>query len=793
MMQAVNKKLTSEISLNLLFISFLLLIFFLPLLSIFLKICFLISIILFLLLLFDNRIKIRIDRGFLILLGLLPVWILISSFFSTNFYESINWLYLMIVLFYYAILTSIILTKYKHRLIFLIILLLFLWVILLCSLFQYFNISSSLMGKIIILTFNNQYQLANYLAVIIPFLFPLILFSHKNRLIQTFLLITLFTAITILLLLQSIFSYVALFIGIFLMVVLVFFDKRLKASNKSVVVWLLSIPVFVLIVATFLFFILNKSILANAGLNNSLNFRALLWKDSLRMIMENFLFGVGGGNFRIVFPLFTSDDLWGIITKQNIDSISSPLNDYLRIWSETGIVGIVIFLFLIIKTINMGIKRYFNAKGSFEKAFLLCNLSGLFSILVLMLFSSILDYLVFGMFLFIFIGCLNSGKVLFVENEESIVAVRFIAQLSSHKYDRYILGKYKFILFIVIFLLMSIIGGIINTKKLVGELYYQIGEKYFEFRNYNQALINYKIAETYVPHSMNVYRNYGNALKLTKNYNSAIEVYRKYLNLNPNDFKTYLEIAYCYIVINNPDAELGELLKAYRIRKDSKVGIEIGNLYYRKGEYKNAIEYYEKAKDKEFFKSNARLQLADSYVKSGEADKSLKYMDEIKETFKENFKFHVILGDIYRIKEDNNKAIENYQKAIGINSKDLTTLVKIAELYKKEEKWKEALGYFEKALELDKENENILINISYCWNNLGEFVKAINTLKEITTRINPKNLDAHINLGVVYLRFNLPEYAYNEWKEALKIDPNNEMVKKHIEDLKKNYPKTKFE
>jgi len=780
-MQVVNRKPTSEISLNLLFISFLLLIFFLPLLSIFLRICFVISIIFFLWLLFDNRIKISINKGFLILLGLLPIWILISSFFSTNFYESVNWLYLMIVLFYYAILSSIILTKYKHRLIFIIIVLLFLWVTLLCSLFQYFNISSSLTGEIIILTFNNQYQLANYLAVIIPFLFPLILFSHRNRLIQTFLLITLFIAIVILLLLHSIFSYIALFLGIFLMVVLVFFDKRLRASDKAIVIWLLSIPVFVLIMATFIFFILNKSILANVDLNNSMSFRVLLWKDSLRMIMHNVLFGVGEGNFRIVFPLFTSDDLWGIITKRNIDSISSPLNDYLRIWSETGIVGIVMFLFLIVKTIQGGIKRYFHAKGSFEKAFLLCNLSGLFSILVLMLFSSMLDYLVLGMFLFIFIGCLNGGEVLFIKDER------------SKEKEFGFLQKYKFIFFIVIFLLMSIIGGIINTKKFVGEFYYQIGEKYFEVRNYNQALINYKIAETYVPHSMNVYRNYGNALKLTKNYNSAIEVYRKYLNLSPNDFKTYLEVAYCYIAINNPDAELGELLKAYRIRKDSKVGIEIGNLYYRKGEYKNAIEYYEKAKDKEFFEANAGLQLADAYVKSGEVDKSLKYMDEIQETFKENSKFYVILGDIYRIKEDSNKAIENYQKAIGINSKDLTTLVKIAELYKKEKKWKEALSYFEKALELDKENENILINISYCWNNLGEFVKAINTLKEITTRINPKNLDAHINLGAVYLGFNLPEYAYTEWKEALKIDPNNEIVKKHIEDLKKNYPKAKFE
>jgi len=776
-----NKSFDTLFIYKLLFISFILPFFILPLISVFLKICFIVSFVLFIWLFLDTRIKIIINKRFLLLLILFVVWGFVSSFFSVNFYEAIQWVYLIIIFFIYSFLASLMLNKHKQRVIFQAVVLFILWIILLFSLFQYFNISTQLTSRIIFMFVSNQYQLANYLSVIISFLFPLIFYYYRNRVTLTFLLITLFTSVAILILLQSMLSFIVLLIGLASIVILVLVDKRLKVYDRGVVVWLLLIPVFVLIIGSILFFVLNRGLFRVSYLNDFISFRVLLWKDSLQMAMQNPLFGVGPGNFLIVFPKFVSKELWNIIIKQGVDSISSPLNDYLQIGSELGVIGIILFLILLIRTLIVGIKRYINADHFFEKIFLLCNLSGLFSISILMLFSSVLSYIVFGFFLFIFIGCLNASEIIFISDKE----------VKEKKYKFFV--KYKVFLFIVLFLFFSVIGGTVNIKRIIGELYYQIGEEYYQSGNYNQALINYKLAENYIPHYVYLYRNYGNALKLTRSYSSAIEVYQKHLKLNPNDFRVYLEIAYCYIMMNNLDEELNALLKAYHIKQDAKVGVEIGNLYHQKGDYQNALNYYERVKNEPFFNPYAGLKLADTYVKLGQIDKALKYLEETKETFKDVFSYYVILGDAYKLKDDDNKAIEDYKRAVEINSKDLSTLIKLAELYKKMKKWNEALIYFENALELDKENENVLINISYCWNNLGEYVKAINTLKEITTRINPKNIDARINLGVVYLKFNLPEYAYREWKEALKINPNNELVKKHIEDLKKNYPKMKFD
>ena len=74
--------------------------------------------------------------------------------------------------------------------------------------------------------------------------------------------------------------------------------------------------------------------------NDSAGMRMTFYKNTLQMIKENTLFGVGTGGFRSAYHQ-------QIQNKSNVYETANPHNEYLRISAEIGLVGLVAFLFLL--------------------------------------------------------------------------------------------------------------------------------------------------------------------------------------------------------------------------------------------------------------------------------------------------------------------------------------------------------------------------------------------------------------------------------------------------------------
>lgn len=66
--------------------------------------------------------------------------------------------------------------------------------------------------------------------------------------------------------------------------------------------------------------------------------RLTLWKHTFSMIGEHPILGVGAGNWRVHYPLFAQGDLMHPRT-----ITYRPHNDFLWVWSETGILGVLGF------------------------------------------------------------------------------------------------------------------------------------------------------------------------------------------------------------------------------------------------------------------------------------------------------------------------------------------------------------------------------------------------------------------------------------------------------------------
>lgn len=129
-------------------------------------------------------------------------------------------------------------------------------------------------------------------------------------------------------------------VAVFIVITYIFIKKKFY---KGIVI----IGIFITILLSFelLKNILTVRLIQTSGSDISLLQRFLLWQAAVRVIKENFLFGVGMNNFRLIKFHF------GIPQWMDLSKVHHAHNIYLDILANLGILGFLGFFGLIRKTI----------------------------------------------------------------------------------------------------------------------------------------------------------------------------------------------------------------------------------------------------------------------------------------------------------------------------------------------------------------------------------------------------------------------------------------------------------
>ncbi|MBK8587368.1 MAG: O-antigen ligase family protein [Bacteroidetes bacterium] len=118
--------------------------------------------------------------------------------------------------------------------------------------------------------------------------------------------------------------------------------------------------------------------------NNSVFDRILMIRNSLKMIADHPLTGAGLNNWKLLYPSY------GIGGTEVINSgamnFEHPHNDYLLVFSEQGIIGLILYLLFFIFVFGVWITKW-KSSGSDERSFLLVILFSVVAFLVISLFS----------------------------------------------------------------------------------------------------------------------------------------------------------------------------------------------------------------------------------------------------------------------------------------------------------------------------------------------------------------------------------------------------------------------
>jgi len=163
-----------------------------------------------------------------------------------------------------------------------------------------------------------------------------------------------------------------------------------------------------------------------------------IWKMSINMFKDNFLYGVGPGNFSEVSKKYNFKQTKGPANYFKVPRI--PHNDYLKLLCETGLFGLIILILFI----------FFILKKIFSSP--LFNISKV--IILYLLFNALLFNIMFHLFFFfIFIFLL---KNLFEEN------IRF---KSINKYFKLIFSFLLIFIFLVVYFVPYISNNLIERSK----------------------------------------------------------------------------------------------------------------------------------------------------------------------------------------------------------------------------------------------------------------------------------------------------------------------------------------
>lgn len=362
-------------------------------------------------------------------------------------------------------------------------------------------------------------------------------------------------------------------------VVLLFAGPALFFKNKSLQLYFNGILIFFVIailgvISCILFTDLPSQLTSNLQIDSaSAKERILLWTKTIEIIKENSLIGVGGENWKLIFPSKGISELYRA-AEGEIHFIR-PHNDFLWIWVEHGLFSILAYLGVLLVTIKAGFKAIISQSSN--KNELLILLAGLFGYITTSFFSFPKERVE-----------LQIGFVLILA---LIIHFAKSEKWFSKKTTIYILISCS------IFCLLT---------------------SYFGYKRYNIEFA-YKKIEAY------------------KNENNFYQVHSivnknnwKFKPINTNGFPVeFFDAIACGNLNKVTEMENSFLTAINYTPNNTEVLKNTATVYFLKKEYQKSISLYSKCVQINSFKADYKLNLASAYLENNQLDSAQFWLTKI--------------------------------------------------------------------------------------------------------------------------------------------------------------------
>ncbi len=275
------------------------------------------------------------------------------------------------------------------------------------------------------------------------------------------------------------------------------------------------------------------------------------------------------------------------------------------------------------------------------------------------------------------------------------------------------------------------------------------------------------------------------------NWLLALQHFKKCIKMDPSCAQAYYEIGMLYYKQNQHEIALEHMQQAVEHNTSNvQIHFALANIYLTSDQPERAIEIYH---DIETFNEDPTpalyLNLGIAYGAIDDKARAIDYLEKSIAMAPHNIEALNSLGRVYYESNNFEKSRAIFQRVIRLNPNNPGGHQMLGFVYAQENHWEKAIHEWEQVLAMFPKREDMLHQIGRAWGKLDEHGKAISMLKKVIA-VNPENIQARVDLSVMYLSSKHYDHAIQELKFAGRLDPSNQIIKQLLTDatrLKKLY------
>ena len=268
---------------------------------------------------------------------------------------------------------------------------------------------------------------------------------------------------------------------------------------------------------------------------------------------------------------------------------------------------------------------------------------------------------------------------------------------------------------------------------------------------------------------------------------NSIREFKKALKADPQNVYIRMKLAVCYMGEEDYPGAVVELQSAAKLRPEmAEPHALLSLVYYLLEEPDKTIQEYESAlrAAAETKPDDARISvsLGRLYLYRGKLEQAGQVFRRIVNLSPSSWEAHFYLGDIrYRL-GDKKGAEAELVKTIALNGDCHQALNYLGYMYLEEGRHiREAEAMIKKAVSLAPDNGAYVDSLGWLYFKKGMIKEAGRELRKAAALLNdPVILD---HLGDFYLKTGDKDKAAQEWRESLRLDPEQEEVRAKLEKL----------
>ncbi|MFT5266522.1 MAG: O-antigen ligase [Polaribacter sp.] len=303
--------------------------------------------------------------------------------------------------------------------------------------------------------------------------------------------------------------------------------------------------------------------------------RLMLWEKTASVIRQSPFFGVGAGNWQIEYPNYNVHGLYSV--ELDSTTFQRPHNDWLWVWAETGIIGLLCYLGFFLAIVQAGLHNLKKEILPTYRLALITRLAFIAGFMIIACFSFPKERIEILLLFYTLMGLFYP-----IESKQNIKSLYWAK------------------LVLVLIILSTALNLYIGKKRMNGE------------KAMKEVLV----------------------LKQQKNWPRLIEAsdqaFSKWYTVDPTTIPIHWYRGTAHFILGEQKAALQDFLKAEEYTPfNQHIQNDLGTCYETMGRKEKARGYYKEAIRISPLFDDPRLNLSISYYNNGEYQKALDWVNSI--------------------------------------------------------------------------------------------------------------------------------------------------------------------